>query len=73
MTEAQLAEILKERYTSAEKREMVTAIHLFGVEFADRLDGVSINDVAELGTGHRSYGTEIRKGIRLSKYVSLKR
>jgi hypothetical protein len=59
-------------YESAEESEMVTAIHLFGIEYASELEGVSINDVAELGTGHRSYGTEIRKGLRLAKYVDLK-
>lgn len=72
MTETQLAEILKQRYQNAENREMVTAIHLFGIEFVRELEGVSLNNVAELGTGHRSYGTELRKGLRLAKYVALK-
>ncbi|WP_281707724.1 HTH-like domain-containing protein [Phaeobacter italicus] len=72
MTTDQLAEILKDRYLNAEQREMVTAIHLFGIEFAAELQGHSANDVAELGTGKRSYGTEVRKGMRLSKFVKLK-
>ena len=69
----ELASILRDRYTSAEPREAVTMIHLFGIEYADVLDGHSINDLAELGTGHRSYGTEIRKGMRLSRYVEPKK
>ncbi|KIC19387.1 HTH-like domain-containing protein [Leisingera sp. ANG-DT] len=72
MTTDQLAEILKDRYLNAEQREMVTAIHLFGIEFAAELQGHSANDVAELGTGKRSYGTEVRKGMRLSKFVQIK-
>ncbi|MCB1343057.1 MAG: hypothetical protein KDK24_18705 [Pseudooceanicola sp.] len=67
-----LSKVLKDRYETAQDREQVTQIHLFGIEFADVLEGHAINDIAELATGHRSYGTEIRKGIRLAKYVSLK-
>jgi hypothetical protein len=72
MQVSELAEVLRERYEQAEKREVVLAIHLFGIEFASELGGHSINDIAEIGTGHRSYGTEIRKGIRLARYVDLK-
>ncbi|UWQ34745.1 hypothetical protein K3555_09775 [Leisingera sp. M527] len=72
MTTDQLADVLKDRYLKAEKREMVTSIHLFGIEYATELEGHSANDVAELGTGKRSYGTEVRKGMRLSKFVKLK-
>ena len=72
MTTDQLAEVLKERYSKAQKREVVTAIHLFGIEYAAELEGHSANEVAEIGTGKRSYGTEIRKGMRLSKHVNLR-
>jgi RNase adaptor protein for sRNA GlmZ degradation len=72
MTVDELANALKERYEQAGKREVVLAIHLFGIKYARELDGHSINDVAELGTGHRSYGTEFRKGMRLAQYVNLR-
>ncbi len=73
MGEEQLADALRQRYEKAEKREVVLAIHLFGIEYAGQLVGHSINDIAELGTGHRSYGTEIRKGMRLAAHVELKK
>ncbi|WP_374424198.1 hypothetical protein [Paracoccus sp. (in: a-proteobacteria)] len=72
MTFEQLTKELRARYDTADKREVVLAIHLFGIQFADALEGHSINAVAEAATGHGSYGTEIRKGMRLSKHVVLK-
>jgi len=63
---------LRRNYESAERSEVVTQIHLFGIKNSDDLDGHSINDIAEAATGHRSYGTEIRKGMRLSKFVEIK-
>lgn len=72
MTSEQLTAELKKRYESADKREVALTIHLFGIQFADKLDGHSINAIAESATGHSSYGTEIRKGMRLSKHVVLK-
>ena len=72
MTSEQLSAELKRRYDVAPKREVALSIHLFGIEFAEELAGQSINEIAERGTGHKSYGTEIRKGMRLAKYVRLK-
>ena len=72
MTEEQLISQLKQRYTSADKREVVLAIHLFGIAFSRELAGHSVNRIAEAATGRKSYGTEIRKGMRLASHVSLK-
>lgn len=72
MTSQQLSDELKRRYEAAGKREVALTIHLFGIEFADALVGHPINTIAESGTGYRSYGTDIRNGMRLAKYVSLK-
>jgi len=63
---------LKSRYEGADESEVVLSIHVFGIAFAEQLDGHSVNDLAEQATGHRSYGAEIRKGMRLAKYVVLK-
>jgi hypothetical protein len=71
-TAAFLTDELKRRYQSADKREVVTAIHLFGIEFAAELEGHSIREIAEAATGHRSYDAEIRKGMRLARHVALK-
>lgn len=73
MLERTLIAELKQRYEDADRREMVTAIHLFGIEFAEALGGKSINSIAEAATGHSSYGSEIRKGMRLAAHVMLKR
>lgn len=72
MTFEQLTGELRQRYETAEKREVALAIHLSGIQFADALEGHAINAIAESATGHSSYGTEIRKGMRLSKHVVLK-
>ncbi len=72
MTSDQLLEELKRRYESAQNGEVALTIHLFGIEFAKELVGHPISDIAEFATGSRSYGTEIRKGIRLAEYVDLK-
>lgn len=60
---------LREMYQAAPEGEMVTQIHLFGVKYGHELAGVDLSHLAERATGHRSYATEIAKGIRLAKYV----
>lgn len=72
MTTDELISVLRDRYDNANRREVALAIHLFGIEYAAELDGQPINTIAEAGTGHRSYGTEIRKGMRLAKYVQMR-
>ncbi len=72
MSEERLVAELKRRYETADKKEVVTAIHLFGIAFAKDLVGHSINRIAEAATGHGSYGSEIRKGMRLAPHVSLR-
>jgi len=74
MTESELAAELKRMYDNAVGGELTTAIHLFGIRYADELSNVdiNINRIAKNIFGKDSYGTEIRKGMRLSKYVKLK-
>ncbi|QHQ34819.1 HTH-like domain-containing protein [Algicella marina] len=69
--EHQAAEVLRERYDAAPERDKMLAIHLFGIEFADRLDGLSINKISELALD-RQLGPQIRAGMKLAKYVRLK-
>lgn len=71
MTTDDLIMTLRQRYETADSREVVLTIHLFGIEFARQLDGQPVNTIAEAATGHKSYGSEIRKGIRLAKHVRL--
>ncbi len=72
MTVEQLIATLKDRYETADKRELALAIDLFGIEFCEHLAGQPVTLIAEAATGHKSYATEIRKGMRLAKYVALK-
>ena len=72
MTEDEAVRKLREMYENAPSRERKTSIHLFGIKYAQILEGMPINKIAEQATGHESYGTEIRNGIRLSKYVQLR-
>ena len=59
-------------YSGAPKGEMVLQIHLFGIKYADQLEGLSAQEIAKGATGNESYDTEINKGRNLAKYVKLK-
>ncbi len=72
MTVDEAANILREMYRKAPIGEKATSIHLFGIKYAKELGGLSIADIAERATGHKSYQVEINKGIRLAEYVQLK-
>ena len=68
---SKLAEILSDRVAKAGKGERVTQIHLFGIQFADEI-GSAANQVVEASEIDNSYATEVRKGMRLAKYVQLR-
>jgi hypothetical protein len=72
MTTEQLANELRDAYGRAPRGDKVVAIHLFGIRNAANLGGHSAQDVAERAGIGRSFGTEIRKGMRLAEHVSLK-
>lgn len=71
-----LAIELKKMYDGGEaKREQVVQIILFGVKFADDLQrkGVPKEVVKKAFCGkHSTYNTEVRRGMKLAKYVDLK-
>ena len=82
----QAAKLLRAAYDKAPKGESTLGIRLFGIKYAHELqkltsDGYSVSDViAEivgkaqpLGKSRKGdYSTEVRKGMKLAKYVSLK-
>ncbi len=72
MKTKELAEVFSNRYHGAANKEVVLSIHLFGIEFSEALQGQNIKEICELANAPISYATEIRKGMRLSKYVELK-
>ena len=60
------------RYHSAAKGQTVVTIHLFGIEFADQLSGHNLKEICAAARVPSAYGTELRKGMRLAEFVSLK-
>ena len=75
MAEYELGQKLKEMYENAPKGEAVAFIHLFGIQYADEIRNNryrSTNIVSASGLS-KSYFAEVDKGIKLSKYVEIKK
>lgn len=74
MTISELGKVLNEMYSTALDGEAVVMIHLFGIKYADFIQesGISSKDIAIAADINESYGTEIRKGVNLAKYVIVK-
>ena len=66
------SELLRLSYAEAPEKGKATSVHLFGIRYADEIDGMPLGEVAEGAGIPKSYGTEIRKGINLARYVDLK-
>jgi len=74
MKTSELGRVLKEMYKSAPEGEAVTMIHLFGIKYAEIIissEFTAREIVTEAGLND-SYATEVRKGIKISRYVKLK-
>jgi hypothetical protein len=71
MTLQQLAEKLREMYFDSNDGEAVVMIHLFGIKYASEIknSGASMKTIALAAGIKESYGTEISKGVKLSKFV----
>ena len=72
MTIDDLAHELKRAYLAAGDNEKVVKIHLFGIKFAQEIDGKPCKEIAIRAGVSESYGTEIRKAVNLAKYVTIK-
>lgn len=66
-----LGKKLRADYDRAASREKVFSIYLFGIRYADQT-GSAANQVAVAAGISPKYGTELRKAMKLSKYVTLK-
>ena len=77
MTITELAKELSEMYENAEKGEIPTMVHLFGIRYSkyiveynysvrDIINSTHLKDGSSITHG---YETELRKGIKLAKYV----
>lgn len=75
MTRAELAECLKEMYTSAKEKEQVLNIHLFGIKYGEHIlkNKYKVKDIILAAGLNPSYATEVSKAVNLSKYVEMKK
>ena len=74
MTYSEAAKKLKDMYEKGgQRKEQVTMIHLFAIKYADEISGMSLPDILNLAEMNESYKTELRKGIKLSEYVEVKK
>ena len=71
MTERELGKILKEMYDNAQEGYQTTNILLFGVEYAPTIieEKIKPTDIVRAAGLHPSFSIELRKGIKLSKFV----
>ena len=66
-----LAEQLRAACDSASAGDRVVSIHLFGIEHAGVLKGMNLKDLAVRAGISETYGTELRKGVRLADFVQI--
>ena len=67
-----LGKLLAEAVAKAPKGDITITIHLFGIRYADEI-GSSANQVATAAGISEKYGTELRKGMKLAKHVTVNR
>jgi len=68
----ELGKILAAKLEAAKPTYRATTIHLFGIEYADQIGSAATQVAISAGIGE-PYGTEIRKGMKLAEFVTLKR
>ena len=66
------AKLLRDMYEKAPQGEKATSIYLFGIKYSDEIGTMSPKELVVRAGLHESYRTEIRKMIKLAKYVKLK-
>lgn len=73
MTEKELAVKLKAMYETPGANR-IAMVNLFGVLYANEISNpnISLNSIIKIAEMKPSLATEVRKGIRLSKYVEPK-
>jgi hypothetical protein len=74
MTENRLGKILKKMDADAPYGLKGINAHLFGVKYGDEIleNNLKLENIAEISGIDSRYKMEIRKGIILSKYLTLK-
>ena len=72
MTVDQAANRYRRMYQNAPPKEQVAHIHLFGIKYALELEGLPNTEIVLRAGLKPSYHSEVAKGRRLGKYVTLK-
>ncbi len=67
----EISDALKKACDSAAPGDRVVTIHLFGIEHAETLHGMNLKEIAVRAGISETYGTELRKGVRLAEYVKI--
>lgn len=69
-----LGQTLARMYNTANNNEKVIMIHLFGIKYGDVIisNGYDVKSILKYASMNASYYTEVRKGIRLARYVEVK-
>ena len=74
MTVEEAAQILSSMYhagKTAARGRATTAIHLFGIKYANDLSQLPIGEILHRAGISHTYHTEVRKGVRLAEYVAV--
>ena len=66
------AKILRSAYRRAPERRQMTALHLFGIKYADELASMPLEQLVEKAGIRPSLHVELNKGRNLAQYVDLK-
>jgi hypothetical protein len=64
-----LVRALREAWADAPRGEVVVRVHLFGIDHAEELEGLSLPELVAAAGIPKPYATEIHKGMRLAEYV----
>lgn len=67
----ELGKLLAERVRAAPDRDRMLTIQLFGIEYADAI-GSGSNKVVEAAGLLKSLSTELRQGVKIAPYVTLR-
>ena len=71
LTERQAIQMLRDSYENAPYGEKMLSIQLFGIRYADQLEGMNLGNLALEATG-KELGVELRYGVKLAGHVVLR-
>ena len=72
VTEEELIKELGEKYKTAPDGFKMTYVHLFGIKNYKALESLNLSKISFKATGQKFLYVEINKGMKLSKFVSIK-